>query len=416
MDGQDRCPRHLVTVAPLPSSADPAASDAYRGRVLDLDGHIMFGPDIFADLLGESQAGPILEWLEPMFRGMSAELRASGRERALADIGAVRGFLALGADDPADRLRALDLLGFDRQLILPPVAWPTLDTPGPDGLAGRRRYSDYIGEWAGQSKRLVAAGLLALHDPLEARREAERLAARGLRAVEVPFAAPPGGVSPADERWDPVWSVLAEAGIAVVLHLGGAGAGTAVPAHRDFIDRGWTRIDHLRTNVFPERMRTLSENANAGPVALATLHIPAEVFLTSLLLGGALDRHRGLRVVVLEMGAQWVSSWVERLDAVADTYAMFGLRPLERKPSEAIRRQVRIAPFERNDVATWIENDGLDDVYVFASDYPHAEGGRDPMARLTRTLDRLGPEVLQKFFVDNAASILGDCASCERAS
>lgn len=385
---------------------DPTAR--LRGRVLDLDGHVMFGPEVFRDLLGDEDAAPIVAWLTPMFRGITPELRADARARALSDVGSVRGFIALGADDPDDRVLALDRLGFDRQLVLPPVAWPTLDTPGASGLRGRRRYNDFIAAWTANEPRLIGAGLLAMHHPDRTRLEAERLARAGLRAVEIPFAAPPDGVSPADERWDPVWATLAEAGMSVVLHLGGAGAGTAVPAHRDFLDKGWTRVARLRTDLFPERMRTLSENANAGPVALATLHIPAEVFLTSVVLGGLLDRHPDLRFVVLEMGAQWVASWVERLDAVSDTYAMFGLPPLERRPSEAIRAQVRVAPFERNDVASWIEADGLDEVYAFASDFPHAEGGRDPFGRLARTLERLGPTVLDRFFVDNAASILGD--------
>ena len=126
----------------------------------------------------------------------------------------------------------------------------------------------------------------------------------------------------------------------------------------------------------------------AGGVALATLHLPAEVFLTSLILGGGLERHPGLRVVVLEMGAQWVSSWVERLDAVAIGYRAFGLRPLELLPSEVIRRQVRVTPFERNQLGAWLDRDGLREVYAFASDFPHAEGGRNPVARLSQVAGR----------------------------
>ncbi len=379
-----------------------------HGHILDLDGHVMFGPDVFRELLDEEHREPILEWLQPMFAGISPELRCSARERALLDVGSVRGFIALGADDPADRLLALDRLGIDRQLILSPVAWPTLDTPGPGALNSRRRYNDWIHDWSASSPRLVPAALLAMHEPEDTFREARRIAAKGFRAVEIPFAAPPGSVSPGDAAWDPLWQVLSDARIAIVLHLGGAGAGTAVPAHRDFLDRGWTRIANLRTDLFPECMKSLSENANAGPVSLATLHIPGEVFLSSLILAGALERHPELRVVVLEMGAQWVSSWVDRLDAVADTYRMFGLAPLAVKPSAAIKAQVRITPFERNDIASWIERDGLDDVYAFASDFPHAEGGKDPVGRLSRTLGRLEPAVADKFFVDNAASILGD--------
>lgn len=387
-----------------------SAAVLQRGRILDLDGHVMFGPDVFAKLLGPEHAGPITTWLQPMFAGITPELRASARERALDDVGAVRGFIAIGAEDPGDRLLALDLLGIDRQLILPPVAWPTLDTPGESALASRLRYNEWIRDWCSQSARLSAVAQLAMHDPDDTLVQAAAIAARGFRAVEVPFAAPPGARSPGDPAWDPMWKLFEANSVAVVLHLGGAGAGTAVPAARSFLDRGWTSISHLQTDLFPECMKSLSENANAGPVALATLHLPAEVFLSSLILGGALERHPALQVVVLEMGAQWVSSWVERLDGVAGTYGMFGLPRLKDLPSTCIKRQVRIAPFERNNVAEWLARDGLDEVYAFASDFPHAEGGHDPIGRLSRTLEPLGDAAVERFFVGNASSILGDAA------
>lgn len=378
-----------------------------HGRILDLDGHVMFGPDVFSELLGPEHAGPILAWLRPMFAGVTPELRASARERALDDVGAVRGFVALGAQDPSDRLLALDLLGIDRQLILPPVAWPTLDTAGETALASRHRYNDWIANWCSESDRLIGVAQLALHDPVESLVQAEQIVAQGFRAVEVPFAAPPGDRSPGDAAWDPLWKLLEANGVSVVLHLGGAGPGAAVPAPRQFFDAGWTAISHLETDLFPECMKSLSDNVNAGPVSLATLHLPAEVFLTSLILGGALDRVPGLHVVVLEMGAQWVSSWVERLDGVAETFAMFGLPRLPERPSTYIQRQLRITPFERNNVTDWIERDGLDQVYAFASDFPHAEGGHDPIGRLSRTLAPLGEQALEQFFVKNAASIFG---------
>jgi predicted TIM-barrel fold metal-dependent hydrolase len=253
----------------------------------------------------------------------------------------------------------------------------------------------------------VPAALLALHDPRQAIDDAERIAAAGFRAVEVPFAAPPADRSPAADAWDALWALLAGEGIALVLHLGAAGPGAAVAPARHFFTPGWNRAERLAPGRFPRSMEVLRENAMAGPVGLATLHVPAEVFLTSLVLGGALERHPRLHVVVLEMGGQWVSSWVERLDGIAAGYRTFGLEPLTLRPSEVIRRQVRITPFERNDVGAWLDRDGLDEVYAFASDFPHAEGGRHPVERFRRSLARRGDAALERFFVTNAAPILG---------
>lgn len=375
---------------------------------LDLDGHVMFGPEVFDELLDAEHRAAMTPWLDALFDGITREMIVECHQRARSDITSVRGFLALGADDPSDRIEALDLLGIDRQLVLPPVAWPTLDAAGPEAAASRRRYNSWMAAWAADSKRLVPAGQLALHSHDDALADADELIGAGFRAVEVPFAHPPGGVSPGDRSWDRLWARLAEAGVAVVLHLGGAGLGTAVPPARRFLDRGWLAIEHLEiAQLFPDRMRIVAENSAASPMALATLHLPAEVFVSSMVLGGALERHPGLRLVLLEMGGQWVPSWLDRLDGIADAYPQFALPPLRERPSEVVLRQVRVAPFERNDVAGWLDaRPDLVGVFAFASDYPHAEGGRDPAGRLAANLSRHGDDVLRRFFVDNAAPIL----------
>jgi uncharacterized protein len=387
------------------SSGEPPP--AWWGRILDLDAHVMFDGEVFSELLGPEFDAEIRPWIDSLTSRITAEQRADARRRAQEDVGSVRGFLALGAADPDDRLVALDGLGIDRQLLLPPVSWPTLDDDRPGARATRQRYNDWMAAWAKGSDRLVPAALLAMHDPADALVDAERIVAAGFRAVEIPFAAPPGGCSPAAEVWDPLWRLLDDASVAVVLHLGGGGAGTAATPPRTFVAPGWYAAERLAPGLFPKGMEVLRESAKAGAVALATLHVPAEVFLTSLILGGGLERHSGLRVVVLEMGAQWVSSWVERIDGVAMGYRAFGLRPLELLPSEVIRRQVRVTPFERNQVGAWLDRDGLQEVYAFASDFPHAEGGRNPVARLSKALAGRGGDVLERFFVTNASPILG---------
>lgn len=399
-----------MIAAPPPASVAPddalaARRRAVHGRIVDLDGHVMFGDDVAAELLGPALGAELVAWMAPLLAPVTAQHRAEARERALDDPGAVRGWLALGAVDVADRLAALDRLGFDRQLVLPPVAWPTLDTEGPEAAATRMRYNAWICDWAAASDRLVAVGQLAMHDPDDSVRAARFAIDRGVGAVEVPFAAPPAGVSPGDRSWDPLWALLADAGVAVVLHLGGGGAGTAVPAPRMFLDPNWNRLDHLQQPAFPSGMTQLRDNAMAGPVSLATLHVPAEVWCTSLVLGGALERHPGLRLVVLEMGAQWVPSWVERLDAVARSYALFGLPPLGLAPSDVIRRQVRVCPFAGNDVGAFVAASGLREVFSFASDYPHAEGGRDPVGAFLATFAGAPDGEVEAFFVGNAGTI-----------
>ena len=41
--------------------------------------------------------------------------------------------------------------------------------------------------------------------------------------------------------------------------------------------------------------------------------------------------------------------------------------------------------------------DSNPDLYLFSSDYPHIEGGRDPLGRFTASLDGFSDAVMEKF-------------------
>jgi hypothetical protein len=45
-------------------------------------------------------------------------------------------------------------------------------------------------------------------------------------------------------------------------------------------------------------------------------------------------------------------------------------------------------------------------VYCFASDYPHAEGGSDPVGKFLAQLERFGPATLERFFVTNGQVLI----------
>lgn len=81
---------------------------------------------------------------------------------------------------------------------------------------------------------------------------------------------------------------------------------------------------------------------------------------------------------------------------------------LSDKPSEYVKRNIRVTPFDGEPVGEFIARDGLEDVYVFSTDYPHAEGGTDPIGNFHRSLVEHGhsDEVIEKFFVKNGEAIL----------
>jgi hypothetical protein len=57
---------------------------------------------------------------------------------------------------------------------------------------------------------------------------------------------------------------------------------------------------------------------------------------------------------------------------------------------------------------TYIEQFGMPEIYCYASDYPHPEGGRNPMGDIAGKVERFGPEVMRKVFVENGSWPLPD--------
>jgi hypothetical protein len=99
---------------------------------------------------------------------------------------------------------------------------------------------------------------------------------------------------------------------------------------------------------------------------------------------GAFARHPELRIGVMELSAIWVPQFLLVLDAGFDFHARFNGRPLtelDRRPSEYVQEQVRIAAFGYERPDALIRKAG--DLFMFCSDWPHAEGAVDPIPDYT---------------------------------
>ena len=73
---------------------------------------------------------------------------------------------------------------------------------------------------------------------------------------------------------------------------------------------------------------------------------------------------------------------------------------MKRKPSEQIRQQLRFTPYPFEDVAQMV-SESFAELFMFSSDYPHAEGGRDPIGRFERSTASLSAAAKSKFFSGN---------------
>ena len=65
-----------------------------------------------------------------------------------------------------------------------------------------------------------------------------------------------------------------------------------------------------------------------------------------------------------------------------------------------------MTPYPHED-AGWIIDNAGDDVCLFSSDYPHVEGGRNPLGRFEASLAGASEQAKQRFYCDNFADLMG---------
>ena len=382
--------------------------------MVDVDSHLMLLPHAMAEILRTDSTGQ--PWhgrgaldsvVDEMTRMISDEgLDPSGegaafiakREEARRDVWGVRSWASHGAQIALDRVDALDQMGVARQLVFSQFMEAPMHSNDPAAMGAISRYNDYVIDWAkGCTNRLVPVCVLNMNDREAALAETQRILDRGAAAVHIPVDLPPAGLSPAAPEWDRLWAILSEAGVAVLVHAGGT-AGEPSLVHPSWPVLSWSSLR-------PPPTDPAADDFHARPFIWTIMYIPAEVTLTFMVLGGVFERHPGLRFGVIECGAGWVASWCERLDTLAHNVSSYLRRVLPLLPSDYIRRQIRVAPFVFEPVGTWIDRSGLDEVYVFSTDYPHEEGGVDAVDRFYDSLAPLGRDVVEKFFVSNGAAL-----------
>jgi predicted TIM-barrel fold metal-dependent hydrolase len=183
--------------------------------------------------------------------------------------------------------------------------------------------------------------------------------------------------------------------IAVCLHVG---------ADQPLRSREWGNAP-----VF-SGFRLLSE-FSVDPWSLSVNYLTTQNFLTTMVVGGVFERHPELRFGVIETGGYWIGPTCEQMDMWYEHSASFGTEKsfrLPRRPSDYVRRNVRVSCFDFEPVDTYIRRYGLEDVLCFATDYPHIEGGTNPAGKWLARLAPLGSDTVRKFFVTNGRWLLPD--------
>ena len=144
--------------------------------------------------------------------------------------------------------------------------------------------------------------------------------------------------------------------------------------------------------------------------SLSYMAIPLSLWqtLSALIIDGVFDRFPRLKFGAIELGASWVPSWMQYLDA---GYGAFlkgeeRLKKLSARPSDIARRQFRVTPYPHEDTRWIIENSG-EEMLLFSSDFPHVEGGRNPLKRFGDSLAGTSARAQRKFYRDNFIDLMG---------
>jgi predicted TIM-barrel fold metal-dependent hydrolase len=372
--------------------------------VHDADSHVMEPPDWFM-----AYADPALRArLRPAYELNRSELQELNRHRELHADPAYRAeeeeqvwlrknWRATGSLIAEDRSRALDLLGFASQLVFNTFTNKELvrvehggDVDYAYGLA--RAHNRAMVDFCSADRRLLAVGYVPLVDFELAAATAADAIEIGCKALMIPSACPPGH-SPSHVSLDPVWAQAQEARLPVVFHVGGGGR---------LLDPSYFE------NGLPPVPDFHGGDGNFRSIDYMAIPYPPMQTLATMIIDGVLDRFPELRVGVIEQGASWVPGWMRSMDSAATAFVRNEerLQRLSLKPSEFVRRQVRVTPYPHEDAGWIIENAG-EAVCLFSSDYPHVEGGRNPLGRFEASLAGLPPAAKQRFYSDNFADLMG---------
>ena len=309
-----------------------------------------------------------------------------------------KNYWATGSFLKEDRSQALDLLGFESQLIFNSSHMKELHDAehGDDieyayGIA--RAQNRALVDFCSVDRRLLPVGYLPLADFDRASAMAGEALEMGCAALLIASACPKGH-SPSHIALDPVWAQAQEAGIPIVLHVGGGGR-LLDPA---FFENGLPPVPDFHGG-----------DGNFRSVDYMAICYPPMQTLAVLIIDGVLDRFPALKFGAIELGASWVPGWMRNMDSAADAFRKNEerLQKLELKPSEYVLRQIRVTPYPHEDAGWVIENTG-EQVCLFSTDYPHVEGGRNPLGRFERSLEDTPESAKQAFYYDNFVDLMGN--------
>ncbi|MGH2534599.1 MAG: amidohydrolase family protein [Thermomicrobiales bacterium] len=279
------------------------------------------------------------------------------------------------ASDPAAvRARTLDAGNAEVGILNCDYAIESIHNPDAAAALASAVNDWLIAEWLDVEPRFRASVVVPSQQPEMAAREIERVGDHpGFVQVFLPArsAAPYG-----NRRYHPIYAAAAERNLVVGIQFGGCPGYPPTPV-------GWPTY-------------YLEEYAGMAHVFQSQL--------LSLIAEGVFDQFPTLRVALVEGGFSWLPGFLWRLDK-----EWKGLRRevpwVRRLPSEYVREHVRLTiqpfdapadPEEARSLFDQMDDDGLLDVLMFATDYPHWHDGTPDEAVLEALPDETRAKIMRE--------------------
>ena len=378
-----------------------------EGRVfLDADSHVMETPEwlpSYADPAFRDRIRPFSlgstgtsDRVRQMIdRGLRRAGKAEERRGYEEELLTRKSWDAYGAFHREDRSRALDLLGFEAQLVFstfaPGQAEFAKDVDA--SYAAARALTRAMLEFCADDKRLLPVTFIPLQEPARAIAEAQFALDAGIKGLTL-SPTPPATYSLTHPSLHPLYALAEAHRVPILFHVENDAPRKIA---KGFRENGWEGQTDFHGG---------GENFT-GLLYMAVSHW-VEVALAALIFDHVLQKFPRLKVGVIELGAVWVPAWLERMEIVVDTFGRTEsrLRQLSMRPTDFVGRQVRVTPYPTENVGRLIERCGPE-LFMFSSDYPHVEGGRNPLKRFNESLTGRSEPELTAFYSGNFADLMG---------
>lgn len=278
----------------------------------------------------------------------------------------------LGCWDLDTRLAEMDREGVAAELVysgdpraISPLS-PQFRRLGQDVVAaGVRAYH----RWAADTFGPAADRVLCVGDPASQPdmasmlAEVDWIAAHGFAGAYVPGYFRRADTPPLTDPWfDPFWASLADHGLPAVIH---AGYGQE---QCEFLDG----VEALRAQMEAAgRSDLLAEIINNAERFFSKDMRPRRA-MWNLMLGGVLDRHPGLKLIMTEVRGDWLPDTLRHLDSVFEQHRAD--LPARRRPSEHWQERCLVSLSFVHRVEVEMRHRIGVDTICFGRDYPHAEG------------------------------------------